>query len=210
MTELAKKECTEVKPIISYDDIKAYDDLSKQIKTLESKKAVMNKKFKKAVGLSIIADIQATIKKHQDEVDEFFLLYEENLFGRLDEEELSRLGELETKLYGVNLTTERLLVARSGDPEAALKLGAVKIPVNDLRCDFCPQDRSKINEARTLEFLKSRGLSSLIITKEVPNMELVERYIDEGKIIPSEFRDECIDQNIVVTLTVRANKEGDE
>lgn len=194
--------------IILYSELEKYNQLNAEIKELESRKTVLNKRFKKAAGVSVLKNIWEKIDDHKDHVDEFILLYEEHVAGRLDEEEYLRLKFLEKDLIKYGLDYRIIKIAYSQDHESALKYsGGLKLPINSLLADFCAQDKSTIDEEKAIKYLKNNGFSEFIKMKEIPDNEAIENALERGIISPAEFKEACVKENIVLTLTVRRNKE---
>ena len=193
--------------IISYSELKEYNDLNVKLKKLEAEKEVMNKKFKKSVGLSVIQTLKDLMTQHEEAVSEYDeLLWEQETTG-IDQEEQDRLSHLTTHLQAFGLNDRTMSIARNDDYMAALTIKSIKVPLGDLRADFCPQDKSKMNDTKAVAFLKSKNMKHLIRLMEVPDQQGLEAAIYEGTLTAKEVSEACIEEKIIVTLTIRKNEE---
>ena len=193
--------------IISYSELKEYNDLNVKLKKLEAEKEVMNKKFKKSVGLSVIQTLKDLMIQHEEAVSEYDeLLWEQETTG-IDQEEQDRLSHLTTHLQAFGLNDRTMSIARNDDYMAALTIKSIKVPLGDLRADFCPQDKSKMNDTKAVAFLKSKNMKHLIRLMEVPDQQGLEAAIYEGTLTAKEVSEACIEEKIIVTLTIRKNEE---
>lgn len=64
------------------------------------------------------------------------------------------------------------------------------------------QERTNMNEERLIQKLKDLGFNEAIATKEVPNQEVIESLIYEGKL-PAEVLQSCVDVQYVQTVQVK-------
>lgn len=87
--------------------------------------------------------------------------------------------------------------------EFMLPAGLKEFGLGGYKAKITPQDRSKMDEIKTLELLKGKGLEELVVLKETFEQEAVESAMLEGKIKPEEL-ETCVIPNIIYTLKVIA------
>lgn len=71
------------------------------------------------------------------------------------------------------------------------------------------QDKSRMNEEKTLELLRNKDLTDCIKIKETIDEEALEAALYRGEVSQQEL-DNCVDVNIVLALTVKREGESNE
>lgn len=191
--------------VLSPDKMAEYSRLTTEIKTLEAKKDKLNKELKKEMGLYRISLLKEKFKPYEAMIIEYLdLLQEEN--PEMD----GRLAELEEELSAIGFDPDIWEMIQKNDHASILKTAPTEYENNKLMAKFSVQDRSKIDPDKTVQYLKGKGLKDCIMMKEVPDEQAIEKAIFDGKITPRDFKVNCINEQIVVALTVGAVKDKEE
>lgn len=203
----AQAENVNANALFSYEELKEYHGYTKDIKILESKKEALNAKFKERMGRKLIADYKAKFKPYEELILEYIAL---DTSECCTVEEKERKAKLEKELSAVGFSLDIWDMLVSDNFKGILKFGPIEQDNSDMVAKFGPQDRSTIDKDKAVEFLKRKGLTTCIKTVEVPDEDALDAAIFEGKVSPREFKNACIKENIIVTLTVSQKKAEKE
>jgi hypothetical protein len=191
--------------VLPYEKMAEYNKLTADIKTLEAKKDKLNKELKKEMGLYRIGQLKLKFQPYEDLIIEYL-----DLLSDKDPESQDRLIELERELSAVGFDIDIWDMIQKNDHAGILKTAPAEYENNKLLARFSVQDRSKLDPDKTVEYLKGKGLQNCIIMKEVPDEQAIEKAIFDGKITPRDFKVNCINEQIVVALTVGVVKDKEE
>lgn len=199
--------------------LKEYHEVSSTIKKAEDRKREINKELKTTYGRRIVAQIKAKTPEERT-ADELRILNSGN-----PEEEALKLNKLKYTFGNMTVSCTPQDKSKINEHRA---LSYIHYLIGELDADmdrFIVEHEPSIDDARDIpedlreEYLayaeyrdmetKRSSLESCIIMVEKLAEDNVSICIDHGYIIPIEFKENCIDEVLIPTLTVRQQKLPD-
>jgi len=193
--------------IISKEELDRYKELSNSIKASTNDKDLLNKRIKAKLGDFVISNLQAAIEPHSELVDRYLDAMAQvsvsKLSGQEVEEAEEHLKAVYAELQLVGVSREMIQDYVSGDRMSALSHNKVALELSGYKVATIIQDRSSINQDKAAAFLKRLGQKKLLTTKIVVDEAALELAILNGEVDPSAFKQACIDEKLIVSLTVK-------
>lgn len=112
--------------------------------------------------------------------------------------EIKRYRDLTDQIKGLEKEKDQLNKKFKAEMK---REGAKLFASNDLVVKIVPQDRSKLDEESVIPYLKGRGLTSVILTKEVVDQDALQLEIYNGNLAAADLAP-FINVNIIETLRV--------
>jgi len=193
-------------PIIPKETLSRFYGLKAQIKDLENEANILNKEIKRILAEFLYSNLEDAIEPHQEDIDRINQL--RNQLG--ETEDPTELAEIENEINGLldklneeGITEEMINDYLSRDPYKVLAHTKFSMVIEGFKVSTSIQDRSKIDEDRAVAYLKSIGREDLIALKEVVNESALERAVYNREIDARKFKEACINENLVVSLSVK-------
>lgn len=188
-------------------NVTEYATISKEMATLKTKKDLLNKKIKAAIGVQLLSRIREEYAQYEPQITRYVELSTNLNLGLYEDPELPAVKREMNSILGylgqAGMTEALILEFVNGTPDTILSRIKFQDEIASYKVSTAIQDKSTINQEKAVEYLKAKGFDDLLTTKVIVNEPALEMAVYNGKFDTASFKAYAIDENLVVALYVK-------